>query len=371
MITADTVNRILRFHGQGLPVVSLYARVPCQPQGRVVSLRSEVDSQLHVIRPMAKDRSLGHDARMSIRGDIDRIMDVAGQERWPPGAVALFSCSGLGFFEEVILPRQVRERVIVDETAWVRPMLAVLDEYHRCCVAAVDREGARIWELYRDEMQERGTLSLSAKPVRNQDKLEELTKRHFREVITTIDKLYRGGEFELLIVGGHRPELPRFLDRLTHELRGVLAGTFPVDDDARSGFGELKRQAIAVVDRYERAGEERMVAEVVETSAAGGLAVLGLERCLWAGSVSAVDRLLIQDGAIAPGVICDRDHWLALAGDTCPLSGGPVRTAPDVIDELVQVVIDDGGAIKHVSADTALTECVAAASLRFPLPPEP
>ena len=99
--------------------------------------------------------------------------------------------------------------------------------------------------------------------------------------------------------------------------------------------------------------------------------MLGLEPCLWAGSVAAVNRLLIQDGAIAPGVICDRDHWLALAGSTCPLSDGPVRPAPDVIDELVQVVIDDGGAIKHVSADTVLTERVAAASLRFPLPPEP
>jgi peptide chain release factor subunit 1 len=371
VITADAVNRILRFKGQGLPVVSLYARVPCQPQRRVVSLRSEVDSQLHAIRPMARDRSLGHDAMMSIRGDIDRIMDVAGQERWPPGAVALFSCSGRGFFEEVILPRQVRERVVVDETPYVRPMLAMLDEYHRCCVVAVDREGARLWELYGDEMQERGALSVSAKPGRNPNKLEELTKRHFREVITTIDNFYRGGEFELLIVGGHRPELPRFLGLLTHELRGALAGTFPVEDDARISFGEIKRQAIAIVDGYERAEEERMVAEVVEMSAAEGLAVLGLAPCLWAGSVSAINRLLVQDGAIAPGVICDRNHWLALAGDTCPLCDRPVRPAPDVIDELVQVVIDDGGAIKHVSAHTVLTECVAAASLRFPLPPNP
>jgi peptide chain release factor subunit 1 len=99
--------------------------------------------------------------------------------------------------------------------------------------------------------------------------------------------------------------------------------------------------------------------------------VLGLELCLWAGSVSAIDRLMIQDGAIAPGVICDRKHWLALAGDTCPVCDRPLRAAPDVIDELVQVVIDDGGSIRHVSAHTVLTECVAAASLRFPLPPKP
>jgi peptide chain release factor subunit 1 len=41
------------------------------------------------------------------------------------------------------------------------------------------------------------------------------------------------------------------------------------------------------------------------------------------------------------------------------------------VDELVEVVIDEGGSIEHVYADTVLKECVVAAALRFPLPPEP
>jgi peptide subunit release factor 1 (eRF1) len=371
VITADTVNRIIRFKGNGLPVVSLYCQVPFDPQRRVVSIRSEVDSQLHEIRPMAEDHRLGRDAMMSIRGDIDRMLDVAGQERWHPGAVALFACSGRGFFEEVVLPRMVRNRVVVDETAWVRPMLAILDASHRCCVAVVDREGARVWELYQDEMHEVGSRSLSADAGRNQDKLRELTKKHFRDVVSLLDKLYRDGQFELLIVGGHRPEVPPFLDFLTHELRGIIAGTFAVDDDRRTAVGEVKRQAVAILDRYERAEEERMVAEAVETSAAGGLAVLDLPPCLWAGSVAAVNRLLVQDGAVVPGVICDRDRWLALGGDRCPLCERPVRHAPDVVDELAQVVMDEGGSVEHVSADTVLKERITAAFLRFPLPPQP
>jgi Bacterial archaeo-eukaryotic release factor family 10 len=320
---------------------------------------------------MGEDHRLGHAVRMSIRGDMDRITEATDDERWSPGAVALFSCSGRGFFEEVQLPRGVRERVVVDETAWVRPMLAVLDEYHRCCVTVVDRETARTWELYQEDMRETGTLSLAVDPGRNQHKVEELTKRHFREVVTTLDKMYRNGGFELLIVGGHRAELPGFLVFLTHEVRARLAGTFPIDDDARTSFGEVKRQATAIVDRYERAEEQRMVADILETSAAGGLAALGLSPCLWAGSVAAVGGLLVQDGAVAQGVMCDRDRWLAVAAETCPLCGGPVRHTPDVVDELVQVVIDSGGSIEHVAADTPLSEHVVAASLRFPLPPEP
>ena len=71
------------------------------------------------------------------------------------------------------------------------------------------------------------------------------------------------------------------------------------------------------------------------------------------------------------GRVCDHDRWLALAGEKCLLCGRPARRAADIVDELVEVVIDEGGSIEHVSADTALKEYVVAASLRFPLPPEP
>jgi hypothetical protein len=369
MITAELVTRIVGFRGNGLPVISLYARVPTNPRERMASILSEVDSQLHQIRPMAQDHTLGRDVMMSIRGDIDRIEEVAQEKRWTPGTVALFSCSGRGFFEAVQLPRGVRDRVMADETPWVRPMLAVLDEYHRSCVVVVDREIARIFELYQDDMQEIDKLSRSGDPGRNDNKAEELTKKHFREVVTKLDQLYRNDGFELLIVGGYKTELPRFLDFLTHELRPLVAGTFPIDEYAKSRPAEIKQQASAVVDRYERAEEERMVAETIEKSAAGGLAALGLPLCLWAGSVAAVDRLLVQEGALAPGVVCDRDRWMALAGESCTLCGGPVRSAPDVIDELVQFVMDESGSIEHVSADTVLKEHTVAATLRFPLPP--
>ena len=372
MIKAETVNRIVGFRGNGMPVISLYAVVPCEPEDRGTVVRSKVDSLLHEIRPMAQDHQLDHDVMLSVRADIERFTKaVEEHDGWSPGSVALFSCSGRDFFEEVQLPRSVHDRIVVDETPWVRPMLAVLDEYHRCCVAVVDRKTARIWELYQDEMSEIGTQRVDADPGRNQDKAEELTKRHFRDVVTMLDKLHRDGAFELLIVGGHHAEVPRFLDYLTHELRPTLAGTFTVDDDARTAFGDVKRQAAAILDRYERDEEERMVAETVEKSAAGGLAVLGLPECLWAGSVAAVDELLVQDGAVAPGVICDNDRWLALSRDTCPLCGRPVRRAPDIVDELVQVVMNESGSIEHVSADTVLKQHLTAASLRFPLPPKP
>jgi peptide chain release factor subunit 1 len=350
MITTETINRIVRFTGNGLPVVSLYVRVPTDLSSRGAMVRSQVDSRLHEIRPMAKDH--------------------AQQQSWPPGTVALFSCSGRGFFEQVQLPRGIRDRVIVDETPWVRSMLAVPDEYHRCGVAVVHRDSARMWEFYLDEWGEAGTLRLSADPGRNDHKADELTKRHFRQVVTMLEELLQTHGCELLTIGGPQPELPRFLDFLPSDLRGRVAGTFTVDE-ATFTVGDVEQRASAVVDRYERSEEQRLVAEAVDTAAAGGLATVGLPPCLWAGSVAAVSQLMVQDEAVTPGVICDHDRWLALDGQTCPLCERPVRQVPDIIDELVEVVIDEGGSIKHVGADTVLKEHLVAASLRFPLPPQP
>ena len=42
-----------------------------------------------------------------------------------------------------------------------------------------------------------------------------------------------------------------------------------------------------------------------------------------------------------------------------------------MIDELTQAVVDAGGTVEHVFADTKLREHMVVADLRFPLPPSP
>ena len=138
MITAETVKGIVSFQANGLPVVSLYCRVDHGANQREV--RARVDSLLDQIRPLAKDRDLDHRYRLSVRADIEHIKDALGSERWPPGTIAIFSCSGRDFYQEIPLPRRVREQVMVDATPLARPMPAVLGEYCRACVLVLDRD---------------------------------------------------------------------------------------------------------------------------------------------------------------------------------------------------------------------------------------
>ena len=381
MITAETIDRVTRFDGGKLPVVSMYLGLNPDPQDRS-SLVTRASSLLHEIRPMAKDNSLDRDARLSLRGDTERIELQLTEERPKPGAIAIFSCSSAGFYEEIELPRRVRDRIVVDATPWVRPMLAVLDEYHRSCVLILDKEKARTWELYQGELKETSEVLDRAlrKPdyagwhgweeyrIRNKD--EELAKRHFRRVASVLDEFYRAKRFELLAVGGQDHEVPVFLEFLPHRLRGSVAGTFSIDPHTAT-ISDIRASADAVVAEFERNEEERLVAELFEKEAAGGNAAVGLERTLWAGSVAAIQRLLVQEDVTAAGVVCEESGWLAASGDTCIICGQPTRRTDDVIDELTQAVIDAGGTVEHVIADTPLRDQVAAADLRYPLPPKP
>jgi len=377
MITAEALNRVGQFEGDGLPVVSLY--VPVDPGASHEELHSRVESLVDQLDDMAKEHSLPHEQRLSLRSDIQRIKDRLGEESWQPQAMAIFSCSGRDLYEEIRLPRRVHDKIVTDENPYVRPMLAVLDEYPRTCIVVVDKASARAWELYQDELSElpkfsrrllgKASYAPGGEEQRSRNKADELTKQHYRQVVQVLDELFRVGGFDLLVIGGHEAELPVFQQFLTHELRDRVAGSFTFDPDAAQ-LAEIRTSASAVLQKFERDQDREAVTQVTDVAAAGGLATTGLQACLWAGSVAAIQKLLMQADTTAPGVVCDESGWLGLTGDICPLCGKPTRRVEDVIDELVRAVIDEGGSIRHVETDTQLKDHTVAASLRFPLPPQ-
>jgi len=374
-LAADRLERIMRFHGGPLAVVSMYVTIPPVTGDAHRAAAAKVDSLLHELR--GQEDGLDHNARVSLRGDIERIEAVRDLAANTPGTLAIVSCSGAGMLEVVRLPRAVRDRVVVDETPWVRPMLAVLEEHPRCFAVLVDRRSAHAWELYLGRLRDVGPVPdgrearrARLEPVnerRAPHKAEEVERRHLRLVAAALEDVFASHPDAVLVLGGHEEELAHLLELLPRPVEERLAGSFAADHTSLSA-GDVEAQVAAALDRYELEEQRRRVAEAFERAAANGHAVVGLERCLWAGSMAAIDDLYVQGAATAPGVVCDRSRWFAVSGELCPVCGEQTRATDDVLDELADAVVEEGGKVHHVWAETELRELIVACSLRFQLP---
>jgi peptide chain release factor subunit 1 len=377
-----SVDRLLAFRPSGAPVLSVYVPIPYNP-GDLKGLHGRFTSLLQSAQEEINFDELDHDARESLRLDLKLVAEeiAPGADRFKGRGLAVFACHRADLFEQVVLPRPVRERVVVDATPYLRPLLAVLDECHRYCVVVVDREHAWIYEFFMGRLEETKEVHGRAlrapdyaggwqgwKEDRTHHKAALLARRHYRETAARVDEVMRRIGAELLIVGGHEETVAEFLPFLPHPIRTKVAGTFTVDPGTMSP-GQVRERADEIAAAYERPEEERLVTETLERVAAGGFAAAGLEWCLMAVNEQAVQLLLVRGDEQVPGRVSDRCGWLGLDEDECPVCGErPTRKTVDVIDEMATAVLDTGGRVEHVYADTGLDRHVVAAQLRFPVP---
>jgi peptide subunit release factor 1 (eRF1) len=374
-LSRERIDRITGFDAGDLRVISMYLGL--DPGDRRATY-TELDSLLHEVRSQAKDPDLDHQVRVSLRGDIERIDELIKNDPPQEKAAAIFACGGAGLFEFVPLPRPVRTRVVVGSTPYVRPMLAVLEEFERLLAVVADRQGAHLWEVYLGAHRDAGRVEgpdlrrfaaagrRANSPDRHEDKGERLERTFFKDLADILQRL----SYDVLVFGGHEDELRHLMQMLPKEVSERTIGTFAIDPSTATA-AEVRDHAQAILDDHERERQRQLVDEVAESEAAGGLATMGLEHCLWGASMKALQLLLVEEGATAPGVVCDESGWFARGGDVCPVCGRKTRPTEDIIEEVVEAVIDDGGSVRHIREETQLREVLMGARLRFPLPPEP
>ncbi len=379
MLEYDTINRIRSFDSGGLPVVSLYLGLDPDPAERR-SVPARLKDLLRPAKELAESGELERDATLSLRQDIENILQLDDRITQDLGkGLAIFSSSANDFLEYVSLPRRIKNRAVVDTTPYIRPMMAILDEHHRYCAVVVERRRSLVYEFYMGELQQFDSTDIEGVRKRNfggwygleehrvRNHAEEEAHRHYRETAGVIFDLFQTRGFDLLLVGGHEDTVAEFIPFLHSYVRDKVAGTFTVDPHTVTPA--IVRDACAELEEeYERSQERELVRTLMDTVGAGGRAVLGLERTVDAANVAAIDLLLINDDAAAAGFVCDKCGMLSLADGACAICGSPMRETPELIDELVEDVIDEGGQVEHVYAATPLAQHQLGAMTRFVVP---
>ena len=150
----EVIDRLIRFRSPDALVLSVYINVPPVP-GEVQGARASLHTLIKPALELVKSGDLDHQARESLRSDVDRVRGLEGRLSSLEGkALGVFSCTKAGLWEEVTLPRRVRDRVVIDVAPYVRPLVAVLAEFPHYCVVVIDRTHTWLYRLHMGRIEE-------------------------------------------------------------------------------------------------------------------------------------------------------------------------------------------------------------------------
>lgn len=378
MLTNEMVDRLRKLQGGGHPVLSLYLGLRPGVGSlrefpiRLKDLLTEVERRAADL-PRDDRRSLEADVR-AVRDSLERVSGDLGR------GVAIFRCAAVGIDEYLSLPMPVRDRAIVNDVPYLRPLYAMLEQLKRYAVVVVDRRVADIlrfnqgqleaWEEMAEEEIRKanwgGHYGLEEHRVRNH--AEEVAQRHYREIAARLYEAWKEPDgYDLLIVGGHDDHVRGLVDALHPDLRGILAGTFVVDPGTMTPSTVLEKAA-EVAEAWEHRAQAEEVTRLIDTAYGGGPAALGIPEVLRRVNERAVDTLLVQGQRLVPGARCPGDGWLVTEGaGRCPICGGSVEPVPDLLDAMVEAVLAASGKVTHVLTETPLAEYEVGAFLRYKL----
>jgi peptide chain release factor subunit 1 len=368
MITRTQVDHLLHFPSGESLVTSCYLNLD----------RSKYPPQMLKIR--AKDllqsaqqelpaRSGSHAQRESLRGDFERIEEYVVQEI---GAnhhrgLAVFSSSGQKFWQTYALPRMGRNILIADPDPYIRPLAAILAEYHRYGVVLVDRVMGEVFEVYMGEIVARSDViadvplrvkegDRGARDERNIERRRaQAVHQHFQRLADETFALFKRDKFDYLILGGHRDLLREFKQDLHPYLKKRWVGDFQAEP-CKMSPSEVLSHTLEIEDQVEWEHEKQLAEELVRKAEGGSLAVSGVGATLGALTRGEAQTLLVEDGFETPGFVCYHCHYTSLSEDMCPQCRKRLEPCRDIVDEAIELALTKNCQIEHVRGPTALRD---------------
>lgn len=368
MITREQINQLTEFRSGEHLVTSCYlnldrSKVPAQ------MLKIRTKDLLQAAQHQLAEKAGSHHQRESLQRDFEEIEAfvmpeiVANRHK----AVAIFSCAGEKFWQAFGLPRMLRNILIADSTPYIRPLTAILAEYHRYCVALVDRNHGRIFEAYLGELADladvvdpiprrvRDAGHLGGRERNMERRHAHAVQHHYQHVSDEMFRLFRKQGFDFLILGGQREPLREFKDYLHPYLRSRWVGEFHAEP-ARIAVPELLQHVLEIEQRVEWEQEHRIAEELVQKAEAGDRAVKGVSATLSALDRGEAQMLLVEEGFEMPGYKCLGCHFVSLEPQDCPHCHQPLEPCVDVVDEAIELAMQRNCRIEHIQGATPLRD---------------
>ena len=345
----------------GLPVTSLYLTV----DGRRYPRRSGYEVRLDELLRQARSRSevLGPEALRWIEQDLGAISSYVREEfeRGDTRGLALFSSRGAGLWEEVRVPRPVRDRAVAGPRADLVPLEQVLDTYHPICAVLVDHARARLFVCELGRIREVAAVEGEVPgrhdqggwaQMRLQRHVDDRRQKHLKAVADTVFRTFKARPFDHLVLAGPAEahlELERELhDYLRQRVRARI--TVPMTASPH----DVAARCLELEEALERERERALVDRLSGSAPSGVQAITGLPRTLRALAESRVRELVVWVDLASPGASCATCGRLAEREGRCATCGGTLEPVPDVVEAAVAEALHQGCRVETVVDGTDL-----------------
>lgn len=351
MITRDELRDLAQFHSAEAEdcALSFYFQ-PQTPQNR--SHREEAILAKDLVRNALRDaEKKGKNG--SARADLNRILDVAGHLYGNQAkAKAIFACGSRNIWREYDLPPTLPStQLFVNNRFHLKPLAALLGAQPRLCVAIVDRQRARLFDLRLNELNEREGLFRNLPRRGRSDgfagydaghserRVADEAMHHFKEVAEKLREELEKGTFEKLIVGCPEGVWSEFEPHLHTYLRQRSLGHFACEVAAIAN-DQIREKANRLLQAQLNTRRQELVKEVLGESQRDGFGVTGLRRVLRALEMREVQTLLLGENFRAHAVECSNcGHLDSRMTTTCEICGHETRELQDVSDAIIPVAI--------------------------------
>ena len=351
MMTRDEIRELAAFQAddkKGECAVSFYLQ-PDPPQDR--SHRREAIVAKDVVKQALKSAAaVGKNG--SLHADLDRVLEFATNLRGNARGKAVFACSAKNFWKEYELPLQLGStHIYLQPRFQLKPLAALLGAQPALCVAMVDRQRARFFDLRLDDLREQGAivhmLSRSASSYgyngyeagHAERRVAEEALQHFKAGAERLRTDFERGTWERLIVGCHDANWPEFEPQLHPYVKQRLIGRFSADVASVSNE-EIHDHAASLLNQWIKQRAAAKASEAVDLAKGHGRGVTGLRRVLQALEAGEVQSICLAENYSAKAVECPNcGHLDAHLVPSCAACGHATRELADVCDAIIPIAI--------------------------------
>lgn len=308
---------------------------------------------------VTKELGISKEDKRLLQADLAHVLDVIKYDVDPRAqGLAVFVDGTAGYEERIELPFRLMNRVVIEPSPHVRPLVHALSLLEPFVVARVSRDESSLflvdeWGVAKEDdltgpwlrSSDRETGELSIKEYYAAARQDTLVDLHFKEVGTALAKLLEESGAGRVVLCAQHDIASAFRRTIPAAVAGRIVAEIPLD--AAATPGQMVASARQAVQEARHEEMTALATRIKEGLGRGGRGVSGFDDVLGALGRHQVQTLLVDRNYRVPGWRCLECSWVGLsAAERCPACGGATTPVSDAVGELVRLAIVQNGRVE-------------------------